>query len=121
MRRYEGYYGNPIHMIKAEIVTKKQIRKFIENFLNNLSKEELELLCSELDERMDDFGVLHIRIDKQKAYLGSISLTKGADSIVIKIKIPSYPQSKEGSVERAKEILCKDLEGMENEGEPSQM
>lgn len=107
MRKYEGYHGNPIHVIEVELVKKKQIKEFIESFVRSLSEEDLDLLCSELDERMDEFGVLHIRIGKQEAYLGNVSLTRGADSIVIKMKIPSYPQSKEGSLRRAREIFCK--------------
>jgi hypothetical protein len=56
-------------------------------------------------DHLDELGRLHIRIDKQRAYLGELAL---ADSNVIKFvfQLEAYPATREKFEEVARELVC---------------
>jgi len=70
-----------------------------------LDPEEKEFLLSTLEYRIDDQNFLHIRIDKQEAYMGKLRIVEGGDAIAMKVKVISYPAKKEKIVEISKELI----------------
>ncbi len=101
--RVKGHYGNPMEYLEVEIKRSGEIKKFWRNLLDLLG-EQKELLVESIEERIDGQNVLHIRIDKQKAYLGEVRLAEGGDAIAVKVKLVTYPAKREAIVEFAKEL-----------------
>lgn len=54
---------------------------------------------------MDDKGNLFLRFDKQLAFDEKLKLTYSGNAIHIRIKIASYPVSKENAIEVAKKLF----------------
>lgn len=101
----EGYFGNPILVIDAEIKRNRNVRKFLENLKNILSEEDKAFLLENLEEKVDENGTFYIRFDKQKAYLGEIKVLDGEDVIHVRIKVKSFPMKKETVVRAIGEWL----------------
>jgi len=105
----KGHYGNPLLYLEVEMTKKREIKEFW-NHLMELLGEQRKFLVNLLEEKVDDQGVLHIRIDKQKAYLGEVELTEGGDAIVVKAKIVTYPAKRDKIIEVAKRLIEKGYE-----------
>lgn len=104
VNKARGHYGNPIEYLEVELTKKKEIDGFWKNLMKSLGDQRKELV-ENIDERINGQNVLHIRIDKQRAYFGEIKLSEGGDSIVIKAKIVTYPAKRDKVIEAAK-TLC---------------
>lgn len=99
----EDHFGNKI-IVLSEKISKKRSTRDITNFLNdNLSLDDKNTIKEELSRRMDDKGNLFLRFDKQEAYNQNLKLTYSGDAIHIRIKIASYPVSKENALK----VACK--------------
>jgi RNA binding exosome subunit len=72
-RRLSGYYGDPISVISGK-VRRKGATETLKNLLNSLSTLDQQKLLDEIGERFDKNGNFYVRFDKQKAYLGKVSL-----------------------------------------------
>lgn len=104
VNKARGHYGNPIEYLEVELTKKKEIDGFWKNLMKSLGDQRKELV-ENIDERINGQNVLHIRINKQRAYFGEIKLSEGGDSIVIKAKIVTYPAKRDKVIEAAK-TLC---------------
>ena len=82
-----GYYENPIIMLNAKLV-KKQAKSFMEKFLKLLSKNQINQLIEEIEERIAD-SKFHLRLDKQELVQGKLVLSQ-KDTVKIKIHTPVY-------------------------------
>ena len=101
----EDHFGNKI-MVLTEKITKKRYNKDFIAFLNdNLSQEDKNTNKSELNRRIDEKGNLFLRFDKQLAYDEKLKLIYSGDAIHIRIKIASYPVSKENAVNVAQKLF----------------
>ncbi|MCS7130966.1 MAG: exosome subunit [Archaeoglobaceae archaeon] len=98
----EGHYGNPIEYLEVELKKSSEIKNFWENLLS-LLKEKKEILLNTLEDRIDKQNVLHIRLDKQKIYLGEIEFSN-EDPVAIKVKLVVYPAKREKALEFAREL-----------------
>jgi len=101
----EGYFGNPIKVINAEVKRSRSVKKMLENLKNLLSEEDKEYLLENLEEKVDETGTFFIRFNKQKAYLGEVAVGEGEDVIQVKIKVKAFPMKKETVVKTIKEWL----------------
>ncbi len=103
----KGHYGNELVFLEVELKNRKKIEEFLTYIFSRLKESgELELLKETLEERIDPSNVLHIRFDKQKAYLGELTLGS-EDPIAVKIKIVTYPSKKELAVRAIRELMEK--------------
>ncbi|RLI79533.1 exosome subunit [Archaeoglobales archaeon] len=100
----KGHYGNPLEFLEVEIKKKKEIKEFWDNLMNLLGNQR-EMILNTVEEKLDEQNVLHLRIDKQKAYLGDVELIEGGDAIVVKAKIVTYPAKREKVIEAIKSML----------------
>ena len=95
-----GYYENPIIMLNAKLV-KKQAKSFMEKFLKLLSKNQINQLIEEIEERIAD-SKFHLRLDKQKLIKGVVVLSE-KDTIKIRIHTPIY--NKKESIRKFSEVF----------------
>ena len=101
----EDHFGNKISIL-SEKISKKRFTRDITNFLNdNLSLADKNTINEELSRRMDEKGNLFLRFDKQKVYDENLKLTYSGNAIHMRIKIASYPVSKENAIKVAKNIF----------------
>lgn len=63
------------------------------------------LIGENINSLMDDDGEIHIRFDKQEAYMERVALTSGGDAITLKIKVVSYPKRRETAIKNFKEFI----------------
>jgi RNA binding exosome subunit len=84
-RRYmEGHHGNPIVTFEAKLTKSKDVMEFTGYFLRQLSKSERLRVERDLDLHSDEDGNLFIRLDKQRAYHGTMEL---ADEDPIRVRL----------------------------------
>ncbi len=100
--RASGHYGNPLEFLEVELKNGSEIKSFWKNFVK-LIEDQKDILLNTLDERLDAQNILHIRLDKQKAYLGKIELSS-VDPIAVKVKLVVYPAKREKALEFAREL-----------------
>ena len=95
-----GYYENPIIILNAKLV-KKQAKSFMEKFLKLLSKNQINQLIEEIEERIAD-SKFHLRLDKQELIKGVVVLSE-KDTIKIRIHTPIY--NKKESIRKFSEVF----------------
>ena len=95
-----GYYENPIIMLNAKLV-KKQAKSFMNKFLKLLSKNQINQLIEEIEERIED-SKFHLRLDKQELIKGVVTLSE-KDTIKIRIHTPIY--NKKESIRKFSEVF----------------
>lgn len=99
IERMNSYHGSPIHIVTAEIKRRGQATKS----LSRLGEEALNLLKSQLDERIDDDNVVHIRLDLQDLLSGKVTLTipGGKPTVKGRAKLEVYPGNEAKSVAKS--------------------
>lgn len=97
-----GHFGNPLEFLEVELKKSSDIKAFWKHLLALLGTQK-EILLNTLEERLDAQNVLHIRLDKQKAYHGEIMLSTN-DPIAIKVKLVVFPAKREKALEFAREL-----------------
>lgn len=101
----KGYFGNPILVISASKENEEAEEAF-NKIISTLTEPDRRFLLSSLEERIDKEGSLHLRFDKQKAYLGKVMLSDSDD--VIKVKVRFYRESRGQLIEE----LRSEIEGL---------
>jgi hypothetical protein len=92
----EGVHRNPIKVLKTSFRREREIRGIISSWKEmEFWKEAVE----KADERMDENLVFHLRVDKQAAFGNEIKLWKKGESIHIRLKVASFPASREKGLE----------------------
>ncbi|QLH74022.1 MAG: exosome protein [Methanomassiliicoccales archaeon] len=102
-----GYHGNKILVLEGNLKDKKAIKRFFSSF----SKDDIRALIDTIESRVDDECQIFARIDKQKAYLGELVLTKGDDIISVRGKVQTYPKKREVAIRNVTEFLEKLADG----------
>ena len=94
-RTLKGYHGDPITIVTGKIRTKKGATGVLRRVVQELSSLDQQRILDELEERLDDGGNLHIRLDKQNAYLGKARLLE-TDPVKMKFRL-RLPHGKDRS------------------------
>lgn len=102
----EGHFGNPIVRLVRRVERGEAIRAVWERWR---AVGLLDTIAPELDARVDDEGVLHFRLDKQAAFLGTLALAKDADSIDVRVRIQAYPAKPEAFRTVARSLVGGDV------------
>jgi RNA-binding protein len=100
----EGYYKNPVLILSNKIDKKREIKDFVEK-LSKMDDPTRKRILHQLENKMDDFGNLFLRFDKQRAYQGDMKVVEHGDSIHLKIKIAAYPAKKKVALEIARKLF----------------
>ncbi len=101
----EGYYKNPISTLSANITRKQDCLAFARFVQENMHPQDVELLRSEMPDRLDDDQLFHFRLDKQAAYLNKVKLTSSSDAITVKVKIATFPKNREQAGKIVEELF----------------
>ena len=101
----EDHFGNKIIVLTDKITKKRTNRDFIAFLNDTLSSEDKNIIKEELNRRMDEKGNLFLRFDKQLAYEQILKLTRSGNAIHVRIKIASYPVSKENAIKVAEKLF----------------
>jgi len=100
----EGYYKNSVLILYNKIDKKREIKDFVEK-LSTMNDPARKRIINRLEDKMDDYGNLYLRFDKQRAYLGDLKVVEHGDSIHLKIKIAAYPAKKKVAIEIARKLF----------------
>ena len=100
----EGYYKNSVLILYNKIDKKREIKDFVEK-LSTMNDPARKRILNRLEDKMDDYGNLYLRFDKQRAYLGDLKVVEHGDSIHLKIKIAAYPAKKKVAIEIARKLF----------------
>ncbi len=100
----EGYFKNPVLILYNKIDKKKEIKDFIE-LMSTINVPARKRILNRLEDKMDDYGNLYLRFDKQRAYQGDLKVVEHGDSIHLKIKIAAYPAKKKVAIEIARKLF----------------
>jgi RNA binding exosome subunit len=98
----EGVHGNPIVLKRLRIQTNEAITAFWGRLK---AAGLLEKVLEDLDARVDEDVVLHLRFDKQAAHRGSIEPARTDDVISVRAKIAAHPAKKSVAVRIAREYF----------------
>jgi len=82
-----GHHGNPITILRLRIRDPKVAASVLKKIAENLSDFDRDLLLSRLDLHVDSTGSFYMRLDKQEAFKGKITLGLGDDIIRLKFNI----------------------------------
>ncbi len=84
----EGHFGNPLVRLTKRVVDAKGIAVVWDRWT---ASGVLGTIARDLDARVDEEGVLHFRIDKQRAYEGRLEVAREPDTIDIRLKLMAFP------------------------------
>ena len=87
-----GQHGNPVVILARRLETATDLRSTWRRWADAGIAEALR---PELDARLDDEGVLHFRLDKQRAAGGELVLLRAGDAIDVQVKLKAYPAKTE--------------------------
>ncbi len=79
-----GYYKNEIAVCCLAVAGRSKAEKFLDNLVSRMSMLDRSRLCDEAQQRIDDSGTFHLRLDKQEALRGVVLL---ADEEPLKVEI----------------------------------
>ena len=87
-----GFEERNIRIFEIFLEKERHTNGFMENLLNNLKKEQVELLISQLDSRLDNELCFFIRIDKRKLIdENRFWITDKGSCYHIKAKVAAFP------------------------------
>ena len=101
----DGYYNNPISTLSANITRKQDCLAFARFVRENMHPGDVELLRSEMPDRLDDEQLFHFRLDKQAAYQNEVKLSSSSDAITVKAKIATFPKNWEQAGKIVEELF----------------
>lgn len=100
----EGHFGNEIKILEA-VLRRKEAGAFLQILREHLSPEDLERLRREIPDRLEGESHFHLRLDKQAAYKGLLSLTNSKDALDITILVRTYPARRESALNILSELI----------------
>lgn len=99
--KLEGHFGNPLVSLAVRADSAAAMKDFWRRIAAALGKEEL---ARELESRIDEDTVFHLRVDKQEAFTGRIARPVG-DVIDVRAKVAAYPRKPEVATKVVREFL----------------
>ena len=97
----ESEHGNTMTILEARLTKQRQYRELFER----LGPDIRSWILEDMDNRLDDDCMFYIRLDKQKAVLGTYEVAHHGDVIAVTGKIQSHPARKEVAARTLSEFL----------------
>lgn len=83
----ESFFGNPIYVLRLSIDDCDLASDLFRALLIKLGREGINELSATLEQRLDSSGRLHVRFDKQQAFVGRLKVYDGDDVIKVRVKL----------------------------------
>ena len=104
----EGFNYRKIAIFEAALTKTSSVNEFLENLLNNLSKEQKEQLSGEAESRLDKNLDFFIRFDKDEWISDKkLELTDSGKCFHLKISVAAFPKKRENALKAVKEMFLK--------------
>jgi len=97
----EGHFGNPLVSLVVRVDAAAAMKAFWRRLADALGKDELG---RDLEARIDEDFVYHLRVDKGEAYLGRIARPAG-DVIDVRAKVAAYVKKPAVAVRVVREFV----------------
>jgi len=102
-----GFFDKPIRIFQVILIKNNEINLFLNDLFGKLSKEQKELLISQIESRLDNGLNFFIRFDKDKLLKEDIlGITDEGNCYHLKMSIAAFPKKREV----AKKIILQRLE-----------
>ena len=98
----ESEHGNTMTILEARLTKQRQYRELFER----LGPDIRSWILEDMGNRVDDDCMFYIRLDKQKAVLGTYEVAHHGDVIAVTGKIQSHPARKEVAARTLSEFLA---------------
>lgn len=98
----ESEHGNTMTILEARLTKQRQYRELFER----LGPDIRSWILEDMDNRVDDDCMFYVRLDKQKAVLGTYEVAHHGDVIAVTGKIQSHPARKEVAARTLSEFLA---------------
>ncbi len=92
-----GHYRNPITLLRTQITQRPAIEALLNRLADALSEGDKAQLAVDVTRHLDDRGALYLRLDKQDAFRGRLTLGHG-DTIRITLKLARFRKRVEDAV-----------------------
>lgn len=99
----ESHHGGKVQVVEATIDKSRQIRDLLSRLLDLPGVRDA--LKASLDTRTDDDGVFYLRVEKQDALAGKLTLTRGEDCIQLRLKMEHYPAARKAALDALRRML----------------
>ena len=96
-----GYFKNKLVIFEARLTRSHEIH----DLWTSLDENIMSKVREQLEERVDDRCIFHMRFDKQEAYKGRIVLGCLGDTIAFTGKVVAYPPRKDIAIKHLLESL----------------
>ena len=100
--KLEGHFGNPLLMLAVRAERAEGIRAVWRRIVDALGRDAI---LGGLEERVDEDGLYHLRVDKQQASLGMIAPPSDGDVIDVRAKVAAYPKKREIALRVLREFV----------------
>ena len=97
-----GHFGNPLVRLAARAENAPGIKEVWRRIVAALGKDEV---ARDLEDRIDEDLVYHLRLDKQAAFLGRIERSASGDILDLRAKVAAYPKKPEVAARAVREFL----------------
>lgn len=101
--RMESHHGLPLVVLEATLDRSRALRDVLARVL--ALPGALDRLRETLDKRVDDDGILYLRLGKQEAAQGQLALLDGEDAIQVRLKVEAYPAGRDAALKALQAML----------------
>lgn len=101
----EGFEEKIIKIFTVFVDAQRHTNVMLKKLMENLNKEQKDLLKNQLQSRLDERLHFYIRLDKEKFLSDVYELTDAGNCFWLKICIAAYPNKKEIAQDIVKKIL----------------
>ncbi len=105
VQEIRGMLGNVFYMMSAEVRKKSLARKVWRHVWDKLPEEDREYLRENVEKHVDPIGRLHLRFDKEAAYLGELRLAEGGRVVKAVFRLEAYPATPEEFAKAARKLV----------------
>ena len=102
----ESHHGGTVQLVEAVLDKSRAIRDLLGRILALPGARDD--LAASLDARTDEDGVFYARVDKQDAYAGRLTLTRGEDCVQLRLKLEHYPATRAAALDALGRLLAAD-------------
>jgi hypothetical protein len=99
-----GYFKNPIIVYRAKLSRRQEAEEMLASIAKDVAENDRIRLGKEIERRVDDSGKLFLRLDKQAAFAGNVSVKQDDDTIKLVIRFSGYPAKKEKVIETCRAL-----------------